>query len=319
MTQPRRWHCTAAFVNTLKDISRNIGTTAPVAALLALPVLFASLAQWRILGTGRIDLEWVLITVPLVVIGAFTTGIWLNASILYGTAEFAKGGDPGIRNLLARGFVRIPSLLGTYLLLFAIQFVAFMIAATPALGVWFIGGGPARFKFTGALAALMVLSILLGILILIGALFIIYFRFAMAPAASVLEEKSPLRSLGRSRQLMRGRWFDYFLLALILTGVGFVLSIVFAGPIWMVSFGNLFSGPTLGGVVILAISTYLIQALNPLLVTGATANYYLALRGDEAVAAALEVASGASGNDEPNAGENQKAAGQDSETGNLPE
>lgn len=320
----RRWHCTGAFVNTLKDFRHHIGTTGPVAALLALPTLFASAAQWRVFGLGHLDLEWVLITGLLTVLGIFTTGVWLTASITYATGEFARGNEPGIATTLARGFVRIPSLLGAFGLIMLLATGALFVGAAPALGVYLLGGGVGRFQFSGGLAVLLVIGILLGLLIWFAMLFFIYFRFAMAPAASVIEKRSPFNSLSRSRELMRGRWVDYFLLALILSAVGFAVNLFVVGPGWLISFENLislsdFQSPNVGALVILSISTYLTQALNPLLVTGARANFYMALRADEAIETASKAPAGATPDDEPDTGQNQGGAGEDEPPGNLAE
>ena len=329
-----RWHCTTALLNTLRQIGRNSSTSLPVAALLAFPFLLVSLAQWAAFSRNGFQPEWIFVWLSLLMVGLFTTSGWLQASIVKATPEFAAGSDPGILRMLMASLSRTPSLLGALLLIGLMLLAAAMIASVPALGILLIAAtasGP--IKFGTPLLALIVMAGILGLAIFLFFAIVIFFRYALTPAAVVIENKSPSAALERSRELMQGRWVDFFLLTLMVWAVTLFVQLVVGTPAFLVSFGSrvanpmsLFSsGPSLSpaAALITAVSTYLVQVASPLVSVGARANFYLEIRNES-----LDGSSGsgdgsldmtAARDDDGDSHQEQDSSGKNQDAGNLSE
>jgi hypothetical protein len=329
-----RWHCTTALLNTLRQIGRNSSTSLPVAALLAFPFLLVSLAQWAAFSRHGFQPQWIFVWLLLLMIGLFTTSIWLQASIVKATPEFAAGSDPGILGMLKQSLSRTPSLLGALLLIGLMLLAAAMIASVPALGILLIAAAaPGPIKFGTPLVALVVMAGILGLAIFLFLAIVIFFRYALAPAAVVLEDKSPSAALDRSRELMQGRWVDFFLLTLMVWAVTLFVQLVVGTPAFLVSFGSrianpssLFSsGPGLSpaAALITAVSAYLVQVASPLVSVGARANFYLEIKNETVESSSgpgdgrLEMA--AARDDDGDSHQQQDSSGEDKDTGNLSE
>jgi uncharacterized membrane protein len=339
---PRRWHCTEALVNTFRDLGRRASTTVPVAALLALPVLLVSLAGWTVSRTGRFDLRSIVLVTLMFLAAWLFTGLWLQASIIVATRDYATGAETGIGKIIGSGLGRIPSLLGTLLLVALLWIGVVLLASVPVLAIVFAGvaSGDIREIFEPPLLIGFIMSIFLAVSVFAFLGFVLFMRYTIAPMVNVLERKSPADSLDRARELMKGRWLDFFLLAFMVALVGGLINLVLTGPSLVVQFSNLDSagvgrriGPFLGtssaglgAAVVIAISTYLGQIALPIVTTGAYTNFYLGLRADEARSggASLPGGGGLGGTSpapqhHPDPSEEQHGAGQDPPARDLPE
>jgi hypothetical protein len=311
-----------------------------VAALLASPLLFVSLAQWASFGRGRIDFPWTLIWVSLIVVSLFTASIWLQAAIMQATQDFREGQQPGILGTLARSLSHTLRLLGAVVLVGILLIGAAVAGSVPLLGVFLIGlASPGPTEFDGPLLILLILAILAGLAIFGFLAVVIFFRYALAPASAVLERKSPIEALERSRGLMRNRWLDLFLLTLMVWVVTLAIQIVVGAPAFLVSFRGTMSQSGLNPIAVLlkpprinfaaalitAISSYLVQVATPLVAFGARANFFLDIKTEASEAARL-LAPGddgpgpsPAGHDDSDAGEERDSPRPDEGAGNLPE
>ena len=332
-----RWHAPTALVNTLRHVGRYSGTTLPVAALLALPLLFVSLAQWASFGRGRIDFRWIFIWISLLIVSLFTASIWLQAAIIRATQDFREGHAPGIFGTLTRSLGQTLKLLGTMVLLGVLFIGAAVAGSVPLLGVFLIGlAAPGPTQFDGPLLVLLILAILIGLAIFGFLAIVIFFRYSLAPAAAVLERRSPTAALERSRNLMRGRWMDLFLLTLMVWVVTLAIQIVVGAPAFLVSFQGstrgldmnpvaaLFRPPRIGlaAALITAISTYLVQVATPLVAFGARANFFLDIKSEipETLAGGSDgLDSSAARHDDGDSAEEGDAPRDDEGAGNLSE
>lgn len=333
-----RWHAPTALVNTLRHIGRYSGTSLPIAALLASPLLFVSLAQWASFGRGRIDFGWILIWVSLIVVSLFTASIWLQAAIMQATLDFREGQQTGIFGTLTSSLSRTPRLLGVVVLVAVLLIGAAVAGSVPLLGVFLIGlAAPGPTEFDGPLLILLILAILAGVAIFGFFAVVIFFRYALAPASAVLERKGPVEALDRSRGLMRSRWIDFFLLTLMVWVVTLAIQIVVGAPAFLVSFRGSMSQSGLNPIAVLlkpprinlaaalitAISSYLVQVATPLVAFGARANFFLDIRGEASEPAPL-LAPGddgpspsPAGHDDSDSSQEQGSPRPDERAGNL--
>jgi hypothetical protein len=335
-----RWHAPTALVNTLRHIGRYSGTTLPVAALLASPLLFVSLAQWASFGRGRINFGWTLIWISLLIVSLFTASIWLQAAIITATQRFRDGEATGIFGALALSLGPTLKLLGTVILVGILFIGAAVAGSVPLLGVFLIGiADPGPTQFDGPLLVLLILAILIGVAIFGFLAVVIFFRYALAPTAAVIETRSPIDALDRSRRLMRGRWLDFFLLTLMVWVVTLAIQILVGAPAFLVSFrgstGGLGMNPIavllrppqigLAAALITAISTYLVQVATPLVAFGARANFFLDIKSEESDASQTlsagddDSGTGAARHDNGDTGEEDGGPRDDEKTGNLTE
>ena len=340
----QRWHAAPAFGNTFKDIRKHSATSFFTAAILCLPSLFASV----IVSSGA-----PVIGVPLQILAFFPSAVWLPVAIITATRMYATGTDPGVGKLLDEtASWRLFSYLGTTLLLFLILLLAFVIAFLPLIGVGAssLAGAHGDFAkaFTGGNGILSVLALFLGIAVAIVFSVLIYLRYGLAPVVNVLERLSPTKSLSRSRELMKGRWMDLFVLFAMVVGVSIVAYIVVLGPSLVVTISSAgipknsgpFFTPKLGptAAVVSGLSTYLHSIILTVISTGCLANFYLGIKGDEAREERSRRLAGIDGSvaiptdsferngidplpieGQQDAAEQQSAAGENEEPGNLPE
>ncbi|MCA1839538.1 MAG: hypothetical protein ABR507_03655 [Actinomycetota bacterium] len=284
----QRWHAGPAFNNTFKDIRGHSSTSFFTAAILCLPSLFASV----IISSGA-----PLIGYPLQFIALFASGIWLPVAIISATRMYATGTDPGVGGLLDEtASWRLFSYLGTTFLIFLLFFAAIIVAFIPAIGVGVSGaianGGDITRAFRGGNGVLTVLTVLIGFALAATFGLIIYLRYGLAPVINVLERLGPAKSLKRSRDLMKGRWMDLFVLFVMVIAVTIVAYIVVLGPSLVVTFASgitrttgPLAAPRLGPVaaIVSGLSTYLYSIIITVISTGTLANFYLGIRGDEAM------------------------------------
>jgi uncharacterized membrane protein len=295
----RRWHSKEAFLSTLRDLRNHSSTSLFTAGILALPALFASLAQTSAFRTGprgfRFDLASISLSLTLTLVSWFTIRVWLRAAIISATDDYAAGSDPGVGGLLSKSATsRLFSLLGTVGLIGLLFLGAALVASLPLLGVLVLS--VARFGslvLGGRFGALFGVAILLSVTTFVLLATLIFFRYAMAPMVNVLEKTSPTAALARSREILRGRWPDLLVLYVILLGVGLFLALVFGGPSILISLGggdgpgslfNRFLGPSNlspGAALVVALSNYLVQVAGAVINTGALTNFYLRLRPEE--------------------------------------
>jgi hypothetical protein len=330
-------------MHTLRHLGRYSGTSLPVAALLASPLLFVSLAQWASFGRGRIDARWIFVWISILLVSLFTASVWLQAAIIKATRDFRQGEQPGIVKTLTGSLPQTLKLLGAMILIGILFLGAAVAGSVPLLGVVLIGiAGPGPAEFDGPLLVLLILAILIGLAIFGFLAAVIFFRYAMAPAAAVLERRSPLNALERSRTIMQRRWVDFFLLTLMVWVVTIAIQVVVGTPAFLVSF----SGSTEGGgfgannplsmflnpprigfaaALVTAVSTYLVQVAAPIVANGARANFFLDVTEEVSETASVSprgddvTGAGPAADDEGDAGEKGDRAGEDEGAGNLAE
>lgn len=295
------WHCMEAFTNTFKDIRDHPSTALFTAAILAAPVLIGSVLQ----QAGASVFGQLLSFVSYFFI------IWLAFAITLATKQFASSSDPGVGGLLdASASRRLFSFIGTRILVGLMVIAAALIAFIPAFGVgisaWTGANGNIDKLFNGAVPAFFFLALFFGLFVFVGLALMINLRYGLAGVVNALEDISPTQSLRRSNQLLKGRRADVFVLMLLLFGVGLVVALVLNTPAIIVSISGVASstrppsalgafgsgsfldmfrpralGPT--AALVVGVSTYLTTMVSTVIGTGAVANFYMALRGDEVV------------------------------------
>jgi hypothetical protein len=173
------------------------------------------------------------------------------------------------REWLAVIGVGLPMTVLSYYTLLAVQRAALSAAAGDGIAIGKAYG--ATFRRFPALAVVGLLSILVPVLLvatLIGAPLGIYLLVAwlLSPIVVLAEGAGPVRSLGRSRFLVRGNWWRSLAVMLALAGLVFVLPAVLVFGIFGFLFATALSQALIGIVV---------DALTlPLLATGETALYF---------------------------------------------
>lgn len=341
----RRWHSGKAFVNSLKDLRDHPSTSLFTAGLFLLPSFGTAVLQNL---TGIPLFGFVMFPVLI------AATIWLQFCLITATRDYAIGQDPGVAGLLSKtaNLGRLASFFGVKVILFLITLAAAIVAFVPVIGVVFAGlagtGGNFRRTFNSGFAGLIALSLLIGVGAFLVVAVVIRFRYGLAGAVNVLEERSPPEALTRSRQLMRDRWWDLLLLLLILLGVGMAAFLIIGLPSLIVSFRRLSqfgfpaqigtrfrnapflrSLPTLplGTAIVAALSTYLLQVFMTTISVSSITNFYLGIRGEEAMMAPPPAALPTGGDLGPlsngkhdaYSGDEQNPAGDDRRPGNLPE
>lgn len=337
----RRSHAGRAFVNTFRDLKNHSNTTLFTAGLLLIPSMGTTFLE-NYLGSRLVSLFALPVTLAL--------GVWLQASLIRATYEYATGVDPGIGGLLAKSsnLRRLFSLFGVQVILFLLWAAVGVIAAAPLVGVGVAGlaasGGDISKIFGGGFAGLLIISLLIGLSILIFFGIFIAFRYILAEQVNVLEKRGPAASLVRSRMMMQKRWPDLLLLYLILLGVaaagalalllpaGIVASVgappdsvtTFSSPIELFAVRQL---PAVAAAVV-ALSGYLFGVFMTSVSLGAFTNFYLGVRGDEALSAPITADSSswsgslelpAPGKDHGYPGDQKQGAGDDRRPGDLAE
>lgn len=339
----RRWLFLDAFSNTFRDLRNRSSTTLFTAGLLALPVLLAGAAEAAGLPGLRLLLR---------LAGSFTVTVWLTRALTIATRQYALGSDPGVSGLLGLSSQprRMLSLLGTQIIVTLILVAAAALALLPAAGVFVAAAAGADGRLPrieealrGPLGALLLIALLLGVLAFVVVAVLVRLRYGVAKAANVLESLPPTRSLARSRDLMRGHYLDLLVLGLLILAVLAAAAVVLLGPALVITVaalpetaaGMLPRGPLGLGVspalspaaaLVVGLSFYLYQAVAQALTAQAEANFYLGLRGEEALRA--QTASPArpgpgqaapGGEHQADAGEQQHGSGKEERAGHLPE
>lgn len=280
--------------HSFKDVMAHAHTTLVTAAIIAIPVLIGQLIAAASRGSIYTAAMPYLTTLPVIV--------FLPVAIIRATFLYAGGSDPGVIGLLDLTTTwRLLSFLGTITLSALLKAAVFVVAFLPAIGVGIAAvsgaGGDFERVFSGPLVAVLLLAILVGLTVSIGLSILISLRFGLIGVVNVLEERSPLASFRRSRELLKGRAGDYFVLLLILFGVGVVAAIFLNGPGIFVSIREttrgVRSGPFIrnlapASAVVVAVSAYLTTIATQVINAAARTNYYLALRGEEVARQRLE-------------------------------
>ena len=282
-----------------------------------------------------LDLRWIGVWFGVLTFGWLITSGWMQASLIFATKQWAGGVEAGLGDIMGRGLRRVPSLIGTLLLVGLLILGAFLLCSIPALGVFLIASARGDLGALGEmpLVALFIGALLLGLLAAVVLIFLIGIRYAMAPVVSVLEERSPTDAMQRSKDLMKGRWFDFFLLMLMLMVVGTFIGFLITGPTFLIQTAPLQAPkgfenfPTLprvsisfAGAVIVALSTYLAQIATSIISYGSYANFYLGLRGDEVMAessAGTDLGPGSPAKDQPDPNQNEYRSGNGQGAGKL--
>jgi MFS family permease len=334
----KRWHAGAAFANTFRDLKNHSNTTLFTAGLLLIPSMGTTFLE-NYLGSRLVS----LISFPVTL--AF--GIWLQASLIRATYEYATGSDPGLGGLLARSSNprRLFSLLGVQVILFLLWSAAGIVAAAPVIGVAVAGLAASRGDFrsmmNGGFAGLFIVALLIGLSIFAFFVVVIAFRYMLAAPVNVLEKLGAPASFGRSRRMMQKRWLDLLLLFLILLGIAIAGALALLLPAGIVAsagepptFPTVYSPNDLLAVrqlpvltaAVVALAGYLFAVFTTSVSVGAITNFYLGVRSDEAMSAAAAVSPPGRSLDLPAARQNhgysddqQQGAGDDSRPGNLAE
>lgn len=337
-----RSHAGAAFLNTFRDLKNHSNTTLFTAGLLLIPSMGTTFLE-NYLGSRLVTLLAFPVTLAL--------GVWLQASLIRATFEYATGADPGIGGLLAKSSNprRLFSLLGVWVILFLLWTAAGIVAAAPLIGVAVAGlaasGGEFRLMMNGSFAGLFIVALLIGLSIFVFFAIVIAFRYMMAAPVNVLENRGAPASLGRSRLMMQKRWPDLFLLFLILLGIAMAGAFGLLLPAGIVAsvgappaFPTVYSPIDLLAVrqlpapaaAVVALSSFLFAVFTTSVFYGALTNFYLGVRSDEVMSEAeAEAEAGstsrggldleATGQNYGYPGDQQESAGDDRRPGNLAE
>jgi hypothetical protein len=295
-TSPR-WHAVDAFKLTFGDFKAHPGTTFGLAAVLSIPV--ALLSAYEAL---RPSVSSLLLQASV----SFAIGIWLSFAIICVTKQYAHDSDPGVGAMLRTSLSRrLITFATTQLLLILIETLAVVIALLPLVFAFASLGSPANLspdQLTAATATMLFVAFMLSLGLSIALLLGIYLRYGLAPVASAMEGRSPIRSFTRSRQVTEGNKLDFFVLLLITLGLGLAVAVLVNGPGMVVSAGAAAPAPPANpgsltdwllmlsrheplapaAAVVLALSDYLAYAVGTSISAALLANFYLEISGDEA-------------------------------------
>lgn len=184
------------FSGALQTMRRNpaatIGMALLVLAVFALPSLLGTLAVGSIDGLASEDRTVLAGLVTLVF--STLTSVALTGMIIYVVSEAVLGDRVGLAATWAAVRGRLPSLIGTMLLISAIVIGLMAVILALLVGVVLL--------LDASVGAILVA--VLGTLALSFGLLWLGCRLSLAPAAVVLEKAGPLRALGRSWRLTTG-------------------------------------------------------------------------------------------------------------------
>lgn len=316
---PRSWHFTGAFANTFKDLRDHPLAIFGTAAILAAPIPLAPVVAY--FGVGNeirfFNLRTSALAIALYLGGLLMTSVWTQFALTRATRGFAGGDDQTLPETLGsirdgRGFL---TFFATKLLYEGFKIVVLFFGFVPAIGVFLFAlqgsGGRLERVFQGPVVLSFVLAILTGIVLALALSILVVLFFGLAPTVSALEASGPFRAFGRSRELLRGRKLDFFVLLflrnLIIQSVNFAV----LTPSYIAQIADLRPGAasapisplgnfgmgygmglavsenqSLGLVLVTAVGLFLFTLLEGPLYAGTWANYYLAARGEEVVEAA---------------------------------
>lgn len=274
-----------SFKQTFVDMKDHPSTIFIPTALLCLPLLFAVAVGSVVGGT--------VLNISLLFAGQISLIIWLPVLIIRATHEFAAGVDPGVTGLFQKATnLRLFSYIGTVglvgLLSLAGAIVAFLPTIVVTAGTIKATGFDLLKLFDGPQALLILVSFLFSMLAFAAVIVLIKLRYGLAPQTNVLERISPSQSLSRANSLLKGHRGDFFLMQLTWFAISAILGIVVGGPAQIIRFTSMDSfvatsfvplGPA--RAVIVALSAFLTSVISIPLITGATTNFYLALRSEQ--------------------------------------
>lgn len=293
----KRWHAGSAFANTFRDLRDHSNTTLLTAGLLLIPSLGTTFLE-SYLGSRLVS----LIALP----ATLALGVWLQASLIKATHGYATGSDPGVGRLLSSSsdLRRLVSLFGVQAILFLLGLGVVIVSFAPVFGVGVAGlaasGGDFNRMMSGGLVALLIISLIFGLALLAFLGLVLALRYGLAAAVNVIEKRPAPDSLSRSRSMMRGRWLDLILVYLMLVGTVIAGAVALLLPATIVAgstasaqsvfptdfqLGDFFRTPQfpVGASAIVALSSYLHGILVSVITIGALTNFYLAIRGEEAM------------------------------------
>lgn len=346
------WHSTTAFANTFRDLRDRSTTSLVTAALLAVPVALAPLAALSSTG-GEIRFfaaKTTALAIALFITGELMSSLWAQFALIRATREYATGNDPGVgRSLGSIGdFRRFFSFLAAKLMYEGLKLAVLALVFLPAIGVlvFALQGARGNFERTlrGSIGVLFVLALVVGVVVYLVLLILIVLSMGLAPVVGALEEPGPLKAFRRSRQLLKGRKQDYFILLLLRQVTLQVIGLVVLGPVFFSQIASFTADPTSGPsfigpasfmipdamapalVLVLALGNFLYATARAPIMAGVLTNYYLGVRGDE-VLASISPSPGGSGiidapageENQPDPAEQQNPTGQDQDPRNLTE
>lgn len=292
----KRWLGLEALGNSFKDLTGHASTTFLCAAVLGLPVLLSA----TISSAGAPILGGLLTFFSM-----FFVAGWLPFAITLATKQYAIGQDPGPAGLLdLSASRRLFSYLGTQLLFSLMILGMVIVVLLPLFGfgmMGFIRGLESGASFRPG-AGLGILGLLVVVPVIIGLIVFIYLLYGLVAPVNTLEGTSPSGAFARSRELLKGRKMDFFVMFLMISVINLVISFILSGPGVIVSMTGVTPGPRMGGggfflspfemmakraslppvaALLVGISTYLSSTVSTVLMASAMSNYYLSARGDE--------------------------------------
>lgn len=317
VTIPKGQHAARSMGDAFRAITAYPQATLLVAAVIALPLLLGTT-----IGAASPQL-WVSFAVPA--LAGLTAAIWLPVAAIRANEAISHGSEATFGSILgAATNMRIFSFMGTQIVVGLLRMLVIVIAFAPFVGTMVAALAGAQGDFERALggpqAALLGLSLLVGLgLGLVGTL-VISLRYGLSGVVNVIERTGPIRSLGRSRELLKGRGFDYFLLLLLLLAVTLVAGLVLGGPRLIVAASNDLTKAAVGlppaAAMVIGVSAYLSTIVTVLVSWGSRTNYYLhCMVEDPPASDQLLVAP--DGDQDP--GKEQETSGHDENPWKLPE
>ncbi|MGH8970500.1 MAG: hypothetical protein ACRDV1_11180 [Actinomycetes bacterium] len=120
----------------------------------------------------------------------------------------------------AKARPRLPALIGVTVLVGLVELGVFAVALGPGL----------LLAATGAPGAAVAVTLVIGIPVAVAAAVYLYVAFALAPASIVLEKRSVVASLRRSRALVTGAWWRTFAILLLVNVIAQFISAILSVP-----------------------------------------------------------------------------------------
>lgn len=306
----KKWLGIDALKATFKDLRSHPAGLFGSSAILGSPLLIGGVVLALADGPAGVATGYLF-----AVIGIFTANIWRPVVLINATYRIATGAEASVAQAIqgtsARQTLRF---LGASALVGLVIITAVALVMIPFLGTLisaFLGSGGFNIQVIrdlgGPLLALLIFSGLVALLV--GAYLSI--KLGLAGPASVIEERAAT-ALPRSWNILRGRFWDFVVMGLLILAIGFGVFIAFGVPGMILqmrdvassptglnlgsgfSFSYSFTGPgealrrvTAGGLtgvagVVYAVGAFLMGAVLSPIQMGATANYFLMARSADA-------------------------------------
>jgi hypothetical protein len=290
-------HAMNSILSSFRDLKDHPGTLLGISAIFGLPLLIGGLVAAR---DGGLALDLVAALISLV--GGYGVGIWGPTLLISATHRHATGVPTTMSTVIREtSHIKVLRYLGATLLVGLILVGIFLVVFIP-FGIIFLANitgseGVAGISVMGPL--FIVLMTITGIGTLVVA-FLLSIRWMLVGPSAVLEAKVA-KALGRSWKAMRGRLLDGFLLVILIGIITTVISLVIRGPALILGlrdalefgpsvapvpspdpFDMLRGGATGMTAVLRAISSYLAGILALPITLGATTNFFMAIRSEEA-------------------------------------